>query len=324
MYLDDQKNPKISILVPTYNQEDYIEDCLKSIFSQNINFNVEILVGDDNSKDQTALICHKFKNIDHPFFRYVVFNWDKNEGGLLNINKLLCKANGDLIVILEGDDYWINNDFLGICADYLSRNEEFSFVSGVALAKNNNKLLFSLPSGWIKTGRLDLKTILLGNFLAMGCTVFRKKYCRSIYPEWRQLPLGDWPLFIRLLLNRDGYILPIPFMVYRITDKGIWSKNPKMKKLVGTLKTANAIKRSKILKPNEFKNLRLYIRLLKAQIVGIFLVNRHMDSFFFVYNKICIIRLWYLILSSKILIFFYRGRVVNGIFRVLRRVIGFN
>ena len=65
MYLDDQKNPKISILVPTYNQEDYIEDCLKSIFSQNINFNAEILVGDDNSKDQTALICHKFKNIDH-------------------------------------------------------------------------------------------------------------------------------------------------------------------------------------------------------------------------------------------------------------------
>ena len=78
-----QANPKLSIMVVTYNQEQYISECLDSILAQEVNFYYEIIVGDDCSTDTTGRILdtyaakhscisvkHHPKNLGH------VKNWE--------------------------------------------------------------------------------------------------------------------------------------------------------------------------------------------------------------------------------------------------------
>jgi glycosyltransferase involved in cell wall biosynthesis len=51
---------KLSVLVPTYNQQEYIAQCLESVVTQKTDFDYEILIGDDASIDGTSEICKKY------------------------------------------------------------------------------------------------------------------------------------------------------------------------------------------------------------------------------------------------------------------------
>ena len=53
---------KLSVFVVTYNQEQYIKQCLESIAKQKVNFDYEVIIGDDCSTDGTGRICDEFAN----------------------------------------------------------------------------------------------------------------------------------------------------------------------------------------------------------------------------------------------------------------------
>lgn len=259
--------PSISVLVPTFNQEEFITECLTSIIAQDTNRNVEVIVGDDCSSDKTfALACDVATRAPDNF--HFKFNkWQKNKGGLLNINKLLKQSKSRYVVILEGDDYWINNTFLDHAVSFLDKNPTKTLYSARVTARKDNKDLFSLP-GWRQSGdEITLERMLLGNFLSLGSTVFHKKYCPSIYLEWRQLPLGDWPLFVRVLSNGNGYLAQEVSMIYRISKSGVWSEAREGKKIKGTIKTALAIGTSLTLTEEQQRLLDIYIQFLQAKLL---------------------------------------------------------
>lgn len=100
-----EKKPLISILTPVFNQERYIEHTIKSVLSQTYG-NWEWIIMDDGSTDCTADIIKKYKDIRIKYF------FQKNAGiqGLAKtFNKALSKCNGNLVAMLDSDDYWINN-----------------------------------------------------------------------------------------------------------------------------------------------------------------------------------------------------------------------
>lgn len=91
---------KITIIIPVYNVENYLEKCLNSILNQTFkDFNV-ILV-DDGSTDGTGKICDEFKKIDS---RISVIH-KKNEGVSIARNVAIEKAEGEYILFFDGDDY---------------------------------------------------------------------------------------------------------------------------------------------------------------------------------------------------------------------------
>lgn len=96
---------KISVIIPIYNQEKYLEKCLKSIAIQTY-ANLEILMIDDGSTDTTSGICKKFQRND-PRFRYIR---QKNAGVAAARNKGLDSQTGDLIGFVDPDD-WIEPNF---------------------------------------------------------------------------------------------------------------------------------------------------------------------------------------------------------------------
>lgn len=99
---------KISVLMITYNHEKYIERAIESILMQKGDFELEILIGNDKSPDNTETILKKYENIEN----IKIFNREKNMGATKNLVDIFMKSSGDYISILEGDDYWVTEDKL--------------------------------------------------------------------------------------------------------------------------------------------------------------------------------------------------------------------
>lgn len=97
--------PLVSIIVTTYNHQDYIAEALNSALIQQGNFEKEILVSDDLSEDATRDVLKQFTA------RYTEIkdiSGDCHEGISGNMRKCISMARGKYIAFLEGDDLWIN------------------------------------------------------------------------------------------------------------------------------------------------------------------------------------------------------------------------
>ena len=88
----------VSIIIPAYNAEDYVDRCIESCLSQSYK-DIEIIVVDDGSKDQTVNICKKYSDS-----RLKVIE-KSNEGVSCTRNVGLSHAKGDLILFLDADDF---------------------------------------------------------------------------------------------------------------------------------------------------------------------------------------------------------------------------
>ena len=95
--------PLISVVIPTYNYEEYIELCIESVLSQTYR-NFEILVVDDGSTDETPKILNQFGT-------KIIAIRTRNFGACIARNVGLNSASGEFIAFLDSDDYW-KPDFL--------------------------------------------------------------------------------------------------------------------------------------------------------------------------------------------------------------------
>lgn len=92
--------PKISIIIPAYNVENYIQSCINSILNQSYK-NFEIILIDDGSTDKTFEICDKYAQKD----QRVRIMRQKNAGAPTALNKGLKEANGKYIWFIDSDDF---------------------------------------------------------------------------------------------------------------------------------------------------------------------------------------------------------------------------
>ncbi len=115
---------KVSVLITTYNLEKYIAETLESVLNQETNFDFEILVGDDGSKDKTLDIIHSYMEKDA---RIQLFQMPREEGKTYNLVErasanrlnLLAHATGTYVSFLDGDDYYYTKNRLQALADVL-------------------------------------------------------------------------------------------------------------------------------------------------------------------------------------------------------------
>lgn len=94
------KKEMISIIVPVYNAESYVQRCVKSLINQTYK-NIEILLIDDGSKDNSYAICKELERIDCRVHAYT----QKNAGPSSARNKGLDLVSGEYIAFVDSDDY---------------------------------------------------------------------------------------------------------------------------------------------------------------------------------------------------------------------------
>jgi len=132
----------ISIIVPVYNAANYIDDCIHSLIKQNYP-NIEIILVDDGSADNSLEICQKYTEIDS---RVKVCS--KPNGGVSSArNKGIDIANGDYICFVDSDDY-IDENYCDIMISHLD-NETKMVVSGLRRSNQskNEYIKHRLPKG---------------------------------------------------------------------------------------------------------------------------------------------------------------------------------
>ena len=91
-------NPLISVIMPTYNNGKYIKQAIESIYAQNYD-NIEIIVVDDGSTDNTKEILKEYKNIKYFYIRH--------KGIPFARNLAIENSNGEYIAFCDSDDYWL-------------------------------------------------------------------------------------------------------------------------------------------------------------------------------------------------------------------------
>lgn len=90
---------RVSVIVPAYDSEEYICDCVESILKQNLE-DIEIIIIDDGSKDNTLKICNKYKLLDDRI--KVIHQENKGISGARNMG--IEYATGEYIAFVDSDD----------------------------------------------------------------------------------------------------------------------------------------------------------------------------------------------------------------------------
>ena len=127
------ENVLVSVLVQTYNHEAYIKNCLDSILTQKTNFSFEILLGEDDSSDNTRNICIEYAHmypekirlfLHHPSNKIKVSNLTT---GNFNAFYNFYRTRGKYIAFCEGDDFWTDPLKLQKQFDHLKTHPHNSF-----------------------------------------------------------------------------------------------------------------------------------------------------------------------------------------------------
>lgn len=148
------KNPVFSIIVPFYNVENYIVECLKSIINQTYK-NFEVLCVDDCSEDNTAKIVEIFAQEDE---RIKIIKHRKNKGLGAARNTAIKKARGNYIVCVDSDDYIIEDLLENVYDKFKKYNTEVVWFTTNMYYHHNQetkehdafKNLYSLKDGILK------------------------------------------------------------------------------------------------------------------------------------------------------------------------------
>ena len=117
-------DPKLSVILITYNHEPFIRECLEGIFSQKTDFPFEVVVGEDCSTDRTRDIIREYDE-RYPGRMRLLFR-EKNLGRVtLNVYQSAMEARGEYLAFIEGDDYWTDPDKLRKQVDFLEQHREY-------------------------------------------------------------------------------------------------------------------------------------------------------------------------------------------------------
>lgn len=130
-----KKRPLISIIVPVYKVEQYLERCIESIINQTYK-NLEIILVDDGSPDSCGIICDEYSKKDK---RIKVIH--KENGGLSDArNKGIENATGKYITFIDSDDY-IDENYTSILYEVISKNNADMAISSHKVLYENGTII---------------------------------------------------------------------------------------------------------------------------------------------------------------------------------------
>jgi len=215
------KKNKISIIVPTYNRRDDIQICLDSIINQKYP-NLEIIVTDDNSADDTQEIVNKYIK-KYPYIKYVK-NKQYKQGPSGNKNNGLDHTTGDIIGIFDDDDILVE----GVLNEMASKIDE-----GYDVIWGNCKIISNRADngqfsgfGLNKSGKIDIKDYICGRIKGEFWIIFKAKLLGSKRLD-DNLYGGESTLWNQIFRNAEIYYIHKAVRNYKINDNGVSSNSAK-------------------------------------------------------------------------------------------------
>lgn len=214
------KNPKVSVLLPTYNHEQYLTETIESVLNQTFT-DFELLITDDCSTDKSAEVICGYKDE-----RITATLFEKNQGTVRALNYLLRMAKGEYIAVLGSDDVWEPTK-LECQVAFLENNPNYAACFTKATIINQDSQMIDEDSALARAFDMDnldhahmLKEFFLtGNHFCHSSVLIRTSVHREIGEynlAYRQL--HDLDLWVRLLIHHDVYIMDEKYVRYRFVE----------------------------------------------------------------------------------------------------------
>lgn len=219
-------NPLLSIIIPNYNNVDFLDECLLSVRMQTYS-NLEIIVCDDNSTDcSQKVICRHAKEDT----RIVPLFNQSNIGVSATRHRAIMHANGAYISTLDSDDFYCSDKKIDLELQVLKRMGRsdviaFSLIDVVDI--NGHFIEKFQPSLPVKEG------ILLESFLTRSCMIPRDfLFSKQAYIECGGYDIArasfeDWDIKIRLAARNEFYCTFKDGIAYRRKGYGLSYRTPK-------------------------------------------------------------------------------------------------
>lgn len=241
------QEPLVSIFICTYNQEAYIEETLDSFLMQECDFKFEIVIAEDNSRDNTLKICKEYARKKKGFINIIAR--EKNLGLIENFFQGITKCKGKYIAMCGGDDYWIDKTKLQKQVGFLESNDGYVITyTDSTMINNNGDIISNTEVGTVNLRDFSKSELQKGAFISPRTMVFRnildfnKINYSGIFQE---------DAFLISLLGEYGkgkFLENIKPSVYRILDQGIWSSKNEVERQwfrLSTFKRLESIYRQK-------------------------------------------------------------------------------
>lgn len=233
-------NPLLSVWMITYNQEQYIAQALESVLAQKTNFSIEVIIGEDCSKDGTRAIVQKYAE-DYPEIIKPIFH-DRNVGALKNAFES-CYPNleGKYIACLEGDDYWTDPLKLQKEVDFLEANLEYGMThsdvnhyyenTGKTEHHVNRLNRVKVPEGFIFDELMKPRAL----FIKPATVCFRKELITTYFDPGKAIsenwPLTDLPMWLDITYHAKAHYFDEVFATYRLLNESASRTQSPEKKL---------------------------------------------------------------------------------------------
>lgn len=250
--------PLISVTIPAYNHEKYIQETIKSIINQTYP-NLELIIIDDGSTDSTWQKTEEMRELCEKRFTKTVFLQQENQGTCETLNKLCQLTQGEYIFDIASDDA-LKPNAISTLYEFLSQNPDYALAVGdneiidenskICYWDNNRNIVYDKTNAKFSTFGNFLKkqrnfdfesdkfgsyeTLYTGNYIPNGYLIRKSIFEKTGYFT-KEAPLEDWWLMLQISkYAKFKYINQILYS-YRWHSTNTIKNNEKM--LAYTLKT---------------------------------------------------------------------------------------
>ena len=253
-------SPEVSIIIPCYNVQEYIEECISSVIKQTFK-NIEIILINDGSSDLTFNILQAFGEIDK---RIILIN-QENKGVSNARNKGLEIAKGKYITFLDSDD-WIDEDYIEKLYAAVSKNScDIAVSDMIRKRQNSQKYRLKFNEEKIYTSLSDKINITRVPVCCYLCGKLFKKELINNFKFKENVYFEDMLLLPEVLKKSDKLItVPNTNYYYRVNKNSIVKKNQSPKKQLDSYRAHKYIvrffKENNLILPEKNQRITKYIK----------------------------------------------------------------
>ena len=217
------ESPLISIIIPCYNHEAYVGDCIKSVIAQDYE-NIEILVCDDCSTDNSWEILNaQCSDMTRRFERVLLHRNDVNHGLTKTLNWLIDMSKGKYIKLLASDDAILPNCISTFANEFSKRvDADILICNGIVvqeedrypMSENSEKIYLSAPD---LTKDTLFKNLYCNNYIFAPGVMVKSGIYKYLGKYDEHIQIEDWDYWLRAALDPEigfGYI-DSPLVYYR-------------------------------------------------------------------------------------------------------------
>jgi len=215
------ENPKVSIIIPTYNRANYLAQAIESALAQDYH-NLEVIVSDNASTDNTQEIVKRYMRDT----RFKYFRNEKNLGVAGNWRRALYDyASGEWAMILSDDDYLVDNSYISKATELIRKYQDIKLVWGNYITLNENSNIF-------KESNFKLNEFIDGKYYFIHyrehvaphihstlTTLFNRIEAIKLGAFTKNISSLDTSLWLRFMVVGDIGFIKDNVAVYRVHEK---------------------------------------------------------------------------------------------------------